>query len=70
MNIEKIVGNALIAFTTAFMAAAWAGGMDSFIVALTNAALFAILATGKELIEENAGGNKKVKRVLNAVVLI
>jgi hypothetical protein len=68
MNWEKITGNFLVAFATAFGAAAVVGGMDAYAVALLNAAIFGALAVGKELLsDENV---PKTRRVLSATVMM
>jgi len=70
MNIDKILGNFLVAFATAFAAAAWVGGIDALAVASINAAIFGGLAVGKELQDESCKKRPRVEKVLNAAVML
>lgn len=76
MNYEKIAGNFLVSFGTAFLAASWVGGFDALMIAMVNSVVIGALAVGKEL--QDAKCKKKgvipctdlKSRVLNASVLL
>jgi len=69
LNWEKVVGNFLVAFATAFAAAAWVGGLNAFAVALINAIIFGALAVGKELQDESAKKRPNLTTLLHKAVL-
>jgi len=52
LNYSKVLGNFLIAFATAFIAASWIGGIDALAIASINALILGALSVGKELQEE------------------
>lgn len=49
VNVQKIIGNFLVAFATSFMAVQWVGGMDALTIALINALIYGALSVGKEM---------------------
>lgn len=69
MNQYKILGNALVAFGTSFVAASWVGGINSLGVALMNALIFAIIAAGKELQDESCKKRPVLSKILDKAVL-
>jgi hypothetical protein len=70
LNWDKICGNFLVAFCTAFAAAAWVGGVDALAVAVMNAGIFGALAVGKQLQEESPKKRPTLTKILDKAVLL